>query len=235
VINNQSQRQPTVPPNHLVITNQGVRDRIIINNLQNVLYDNPQGLIKPEITLEYLGTLKPDQQREVLGERIHELLFFSSTPDVLRSKITGMILEIGLVEIFTLLQDRKKVFEKAKECYGILLQHEEQRKRNDEQQQAPQQQVQQVQNSSVQTQNTSSAQLFQSAQQTSSQTNEQPPARPKQQRTASRKVNGSRNASRAISSRSKNSKAETPATAGKSNTKVLTSSSASGNRAHTIN
>jgi polyadenylate-binding protein len=73
--------------------------------------------------LSAITSLPVDQQRKLLGERIYPLVY-QQVPE-LASKITGMILELDINEVFNVLSSQDSLFEKVQEARDVLQQHEQ--------------------------------------------------------------------------------------------------------------
>jgi len=74
--------------------------------------------LPPALTREAIAALPPHAQRQHLGERLYALNY-RYRPD-LAGKITGMMLELDVAEIFGMLESEEKLREKLEECISLL-------------------------------------------------------------------------------------------------------------------
>lgn len=73
-----------------------------------------------ELTASMLASATPEMQKQMLGERLFPLIQ-QSQPD-LAAKITGMLLEMEVAEILTLLESQSELQAKIQEAIDVLNQ-----------------------------------------------------------------------------------------------------------------
>merc|ERR1719361_2659457 len=109
-------QQPGMPGQYNVAYNQNMR-----NPPQQPMHIPPVAMPQPppaisqgELTASMLASATPEMQKQMLGERLFPLIQ-QSQPD-LAAKITGMLLEMEVAEILTLLESQSELQAKIQEA-----------------------------------------------------------------------------------------------------------------------
>ena len=77
---------------------------------------------QPPLTTGMLASANPQEQKQMLGERLYPLIF-NIYPDW-AGKITGMLLEIDNAELFQMLDSQESLREKVQEAFNVLEAHQ---------------------------------------------------------------------------------------------------------------
>ncbi len=79
----------------------------------------------PDLTPSYLASLPQAQQTVVLGTKLHALV--SATHPSVAGKVTGMLLELGTVEVLRLIGSPAALTDRVREAVEMLRAHNFQR------------------------------------------------------------------------------------------------------------
>jgi polyadenylate-binding protein len=85
------------------------------------------------ITAAGLASASPEQQKQLLGERLFPLISMSQPQ--LAAKITGMLLEMDNTELLVLLESKEELDNKIKEAMEVLEAHQQQQQQQQQAQQ----------------------------------------------------------------------------------------------------
>jgi polyadenylate-binding protein len=77
---------------------------------------------QPPLTTNMLASANPQEQKQMLGERLYPLIF-NIYPDW-AGKITGMLLEIDNAELLHMLDSQESLREKVEEAFNVLKAHQ---------------------------------------------------------------------------------------------------------------
>lgn len=75
------------------------------------------------MTAESLAKLSPDQQRQVIGERLYTQIVAKLEKKENAGKITGMLLEMDAAELLHLLESGEALDQKLAEANAVLEQY----------------------------------------------------------------------------------------------------------------
>jgi len=94
----------------------------------------PQQAPTQQLTSQYLNSLTPEEQKNILGERLYGLIAKKETDEGLVGKITGMILESSYTEeMLHLIEDPSALNEKFDEALKVLKEYNDQEGSTDKQ------------------------------------------------------------------------------------------------------
>lgn len=81
----------------------------------------PGVMTQDTLTTANLAAMPPDQQKQMLGERLFPLV--QRLQPELAGKITGMLLEMDNAELLLLLESPEALTDKVNEAIAVLKQH----------------------------------------------------------------------------------------------------------------
>merc|ERR1712142_246805 len=84
----------------------------------------PMGDGQEPLTSSMLAAANPQEQKQMLGERLFPLIQQMATPD-LAGKITGMLLEIDNSELLHMLDNKELLKSKVDEAVLVLKHHQQ--------------------------------------------------------------------------------------------------------------
>jgi polyadenylate-binding protein len=106
----QQQRGGMMPQNQMQMQNNQQSAGIVIQNQE-------------PLTPQMLASAQPQEQKQLLGERLYPLIQRMSKPDDDVGKITGMMLEMDNAELLMMLENEELLQTKVNEAISVLSQN----------------------------------------------------------------------------------------------------------------